>query len=133
MEVFTKQTVEDRLTSFGYTLKETDDLILMFYMEKVRDIIKNDTNQSDIPEGLERIAVDMVVGELLSAKKTFAPESLDGFDIGYAVKQLTTGDTTTVFATGESTETDEQRLNTFIDYLKNYGREQFACYRKLRW
>ena len=84
-------------------------------IEKVRSTIKNEINWNDVPEGLEHIAVDMAVGEFLLSKKTFAPDDLTGFDLEYAVKQIQTGDTNTVFSTGEGSMTPEQRLTSFIN------------------
>ena len=125
--------VRERLRSFGYEPKEKDDAILSFCVEKVIRTIKNDCNVQTVPDGLVCIAVDMAVGEFLMAKRTFSPEDLAGFDLSYAVKQIQQGDTTTVFATGEGTQTDEQRLSAFITYLLTYGRDQFSCFRRLRW
>ena len=131
--MFSVDTVKERLKSFGYEVKEGDEFSLTFCVEKVRNTIKNDTNQSEVPEGLEHIAVDMTVGEFLLAKKTFAPDDLANFDLTYAVKQIQTGDTNTVFATGDSCLTPEQRLTTFINYLLSYGRAEFSAYRRLKW
>ena len=131
--MFSVDTVKERLKSFGYEVKEDDEFSLTFCVEKVRNTIKNETNQSEVPEGLEHIAVDMTVGEFLLAKKTFAPDDLANFDLTYAVKQIQTGDTNTVFATGDSSLTPEQRLTTFINYLLSYGRAEFSAYRRLKW
>ena len=131
--MFDIDTVKKRLKSFGYEVKESDEFALTFCIEKVRNTIKNDTNQPDVPKGLEYIAVDMVVGEFLLSKKTFAPDDLASFDLEYAVKQIQTGDTNTVFATGEGSLTPEQRLTAFINYLLSYGRSEFSSYRRLRW
>ena len=131
--MFSVDTVKERLKSFGYEVKEGDEFSLTFCVDKVRNTIKNDTNQSEVPEGLEHIAVDMTVGEFLLAKKTFAPDDLTNFDLTYAVKQIQTGDTNTVFATGDSSLTPEQRLTTFINYLLSYGRAEFSAYRRLKW
>lgn len=127
------EQVKDRLRSFGYEFQSEDKAALAFCIGKVESTIKNDCNVSEIPEGLVHIAVDMAAGEFLTAKKTFAPDSLAGLDLGLAVKQIQEGDTTTVFSTGESTQTDEQRLTAFLNYLLTYGRDQFSCYRKIRW
>ena len=102
-------------------------------VEKVRSTIKNEINWNDVPEGLEHIAVDMAVGEFLLSKKTFAPDDLTGFDLEYAVKQIQTGDTNTVFATGEGSMTPEQRLTSFINYLLSYGKAEFNSFRRIRW
>lgn len=127
------EQVKERLQSFGYDLKENDEAILIFCIQKVENTIKNDCNVSSIPDGLVNIAVDMVVGEFLTTKKTFAPNDITGLDLDLAVKQIQTGDTNTVFATGEGSLTAEQRLNTFLSYLLTYGRDEFSCYRKIRW
>ncbi len=131
--MFDVDTVKERLKSFGYEVKADEEFALTFCVEKVRNTIKNDTNQPDVPEGLASIAVDMAVGEFLLSKKTFAPDDLTNFDLNYAVKQIQTGDTNTVFAVGDANLTPEQRLNTFINYLLSYGKAEFSAYRRLRW
>lgn len=131
--MFDVYTVTQRLKSFGYEVKADDEFALTFCVEKVRSIIKSNVNWQDVPEGLEHIAVDMAVGEFLLSKKTFAPSDLDNFDLDYAVKQIQTGDTNTVFATGEGSLTPEQRLTNFINYLLSYGKDEFNSFRRLRW
>lgn len=122
-----------RLESFGYKIKAEDKAILQFAAEKASNTVKNDCNVSEVPEGLMNIAVDMAVGEFLTAKKAFAPQDITGIDLDIAVKQIQTGDTNTVFAAGDGSLTPEQRLDRFINCLLTYGRREFACYRKIRW
>lgn len=122
-----------RLESFGYKIRAEDKAILQFAAEKASNTVKNDCNVSEVPEELMNIAVDMAIGEFLSAKKAFAPSDIAGLDLNFAVKQIQTGDTNTVFAVGDGSLTPEQRLNGFINYLLSYGRGEFACYRKIRW
>lgn len=124
---------KERLKSFGYEFKDGDNAILAFSIRKVENTIKNDCNVSAIPEGLKCIAVDMAVGEFLTAKKVFSPGDIAGLDLDYAVKQIHTGDTTTVFATGEGSQTSEQRLNSLLNYLLTHGRSEFSCYRRIKW
>ena len=131
--MFNTDAVKDRLKSLGYEVKADDEFALTFCVEKVRNTIKNEINWTDVPEGLEHIAVDMTAGEFLLSKKTFAPNDLTGFDLDYAVKQIQTGDTNTVFATGEGSLTPEQRLTTFINYLLSYGKAEFNSFRRIRW
>lgn len=127
------ERVKTRLQSFGYALQDGDEVILIFSIEKVTNTIKNDCNVSEIPDGLMNIAIDMVVGEFLTVKKTFSPNDIAGLDLDYAVKQLQEGDKNTVFATGEGSLTAEQRLNNLLNYLLTYGRDEFSCYRRIRW
>lgn len=131
--MFNTDAVKDRLKSLGYEVKADDEFALTFCVEKVRSTIKNEINWQDVPEGLEHIAVDMAAGEFLLSKKTFAPNDLVAFDLDYAVKQIQTGDTNTVFATGEGSLTPEQRLTTFINYLLSYGKAEFNSFRRIRW
>ena len=125
--------VKARLRSLGYEVKADDIAALTFCVEKVRSTVKNETNWQDVPEGLEHIAIDMACGEFLNAKKTFAPDDLENLDLDQAVKQIQTGDTNTVFAVGDGSQTDEQRLVAFINYLLNYGRSEFNSFRRIRW
>lgn len=127
------EQVKERLTSFGYVLKDGDEVILTFSIQKVENTIKNGCNLPSVPVGLTNIAVDMAVGEFLTAKKTFSPDDIAGLDLNFAVKQLQEGDTNTVFATGEGTLTPEQRLTAFLNHLLTYGRDEFSCYRRFRW
>lgn len=131
--MFRVDEVKKRLQSFGYEVKENDMFSLTFCIEKVRSSIKNDVNWQDVPEGLEHIAVDMAVGEFLNAKKTFAPDELSNFDFDFAIKQIQTGDTNTVFAVGDGNSTPEQRLTAFISYLLTYGKSEFSSFRRIRW
>ena len=131
--MYDTETLKERLDSFGYEVKSDDEFALTFCVEKVRSTIKNEINWQDVPEGLEHIAVDMAAGEFLLSKKTFAPADLEGIDLEYAVKQIQTGDTNTVFATGEGSQTPEQRLTTFIDYLLSYGKAEINSFRRIRW
>lgn len=131
--MYNMNAVKERLQSLGYKVRADDETALAFCVEKVRSTIKNDINWQDIPEGLEHIAIDMACGEFLNAKKTFSPDDLDGFDLDFAVKQIQTGDTNTVFAIGDGSATPEQRLTAFIGYLLGYGRPEFNSYRRIRW
>lgn len=127
------ERIKERLRSIGYAVKDSDDIAINFAMQKVENTIKNDCNISAIPDGLMNIAIDMVVGEFLMSKKTFAPNDLLNFNLDAAIKQIQEGDTNISFAIGEGSKTDEQRLDGFIDYLLNYGRDEFITYRRFRW
>ena len=130
--MFDLKTVTKRLKSLGYEVEATDEIVLTFCIEKVGNTIRNETNQKEVPRGLEQIATDMAVGEFLLSKVTFSPDTLD-IDLDYAVKQIQEGDTNFSFAVGEGSFTPEQRLNSFINYLTNCGKSQYSAYRRLRW
>lgn len=130
--MFGVDAVKERLGSLDYKFRMEDEVNLAFCFEKVCASIKNEINRSDVPKGLEHIAVDMAVGEFLLSKKTFAPDDLTGLDLECAVKQIQTGDTSTVFAT-ENSQNPEQRLTAFINYLLSYGKAELSSYRRIRW
>ena len=130
--MFDAKAVKERLKSFGYEAGEEDNFSLAFCVGKVQDSIKNRLHVPRIPAGLEHVAVDMAAGEFLQAKKTFAPDSLSGLDLDYAVKQIQQGDTNTVFASGEGSLTAEQRLDAFIRSLLS-GEKEILHYRRLKW
>ena len=118
------------LNAFGVTVADADPL-LDFIISAVTERIKNETNQPAIPEGLNRLAMEMVAGQYLSLKK--GAGQLEGFDLEAAVKQIQEGDTNTVFAIGEGKTTPEQRLDTLINYLMNGRTREFIRYRRVVW
>lgn len=124
-----------RLSSFGYdNITANDQAMIDFEVEKVTWTVKNDCNVSAIPEGLMDIAVDMVCGHFLQTKKTTSPSDLSDlidFD-STAIKEITAGDTKTVWD-NSGVQSSEQRYDAFCNYLINYGRDEFSCYRRLRW
>lgn len=127
------EKAKERLQSFGYEWKNGDDAVLAFSVQKAENTVKNDCNVSAVPEGLMNIAIDMAVGEFLMTKKAFAPDELAGLDLSTAVKQIQEGDTSITFAAGEGSLTAEQRLDNLITHLLNYGKGEFAHYRRLIW
>lgn len=63
-----REDVVALLDAFGVT-GAADDPLLDFIISTVTERIKNETNQPAIPEGLNRLAVEMVAGQYLSLKK----------------------------------------------------------------
>ena len=125
-----REDVVALLDAFG-VMGAADDPLLDFIISTVTERIKNETNQPAIPEGLNRLAVEMVAGQYLSLKK--GSGQLEGFDLEAAVKQIQEGDTNTVFAIGEGNTTPEQHLDTLINYLMNGRTREFIKYRRLVW
>ena len=115
------------LTALGVA-GAADDPLLDMVLTNVQWRI---TNLSEIPEGLESLAVSMAVGEYLNMKKCSG--QLEGFDLDAAVKSIQEGDTNITFALGEGSSTPEQRLNSLIDYLINGRIGEIYRYRRLVW
>ena len=128
-EPFVK-AVLDRLVSFGYQLKEDDDVMVCFAVGKVENRIKNSCNTTSVPDGLFHVAVDMVCGEFLFTKKQTGKLELADIDLDGAITQIHAGDTTVQFASGSS---DGDRFDSFLNYLLHNGEGDFVCYRRLKW
>lgn len=119
------------LTALGVA-GAADDPLLDIALNNVQWRIKNLSNLSEIPEGLESLAVSMAVGEYLNMKKCSG--QLEGFDLdAAAMKSIQEGDTNITFALGEGSSTPEQRLNSLIDYLINGRIGGIYRYRRLVW
>lgn len=125
-----REEVVAMLTALGVT-GAVDDPLLDMVISNVQWRIKNLTNQKEVPEGLESMAVSMAVGEYLNMKK--ATGSLEGFDLEAAVKQIQEGDTNISFAIGEGSLTPEQRLDSLINFLINGRMDEIYHYRRLVW
>lgn len=110
-----------------------DDPLLPYLMNSVIERVKNETNQPEVPEGLHYVAVELVVGEYLAFKKNAGQLDIDGLDLEAAVKQIQEGDTNTVFAIGEGSQTPEQRLDTLIARLRQDRTREFIRYRRVQW
>ena len=118
------------LAALGFTVA-VDDALLVFIGNSVTERVKNETNQSEIPEGLEYLSAEMVVGEYLNLKKNSG--ELEGFDTEAAIKQIQEGDTNITFALGAGSSTPEQRLDSLINYLTNGRTREFIRYRRVVW
>lgn len=126
-----REKVVVMLTALGVA-GAVDDPLLDIVLNNVQWRIKNLSNLSEIPEGLESLAVSMAVGEYLNMKKCSG--QLEGFDLdAAAVKSIQEGDTNITFALGEGSSTPEQRLNSLIDYLINGRIGEIYRYRRLVW
>ena len=126
-----REKVVVMLTALGVA-GAADDPLLDIVLNNVQWRIKNLSNLSEIPEGLESLAVSMAVGEYLNMKKCSG--QLEGFDLdAAAVKSIQEGDTNITFALGEGSSTPEQRLNSLIDYLINGRIGEIYRSRRLVW
>mgnify|MGYP000801686384 FL=1 len=125
-----REEVVSMLMALGVT-GAADDPLLDIVIRNVQYRVQNETNQSELPEGLVSVAVYMAVGEYLNMKKCSG--QLEGFDLDAAVKSIQEGDTNITFALGEGSSTPEQRLNSLIDYLINGRIGEIYRYRRLVW
>lgn len=119
--------VKRRLESFGYTPTAADNWMIGFCVDKVLLHIKNNCNVAEVPGGLWRIAVDMVCGEFLFAKKQ-SGQSV-GVEFEAVVKSIAEGDTTIAFETKNSAEA---KYDSLVAYLM-HREVDFAAFRRIKW
>ncbi len=125
------QEVVDLLSALGIVLTTGDDYLLSFSASYVEQEIKNACNVSEVPEGLHKVAVGLIVARFLSAKKAKKQVDADTLDFSPMLKELSEGDTKLVWD-ANSGSSAEQRLDLFIAALED-GRNQFITYRRLKW
>ena len=124
------EEVLQKLISLGYKLEENDAFLLCFAMQSVENHIKSSCNVTIIPNELLNAAVDRVCGEFLFTKKQTGKLELADLDLNGAITSIHEGDVTVQFASGSS---DEDKFNSFLNYLMHKGEGDFVCYRKLKW
>lgn len=124
------EAVLKRLSSFGYEVTNEDDWMIQFASEKVANNIKNSCNVVSIPDGLFHVAVDATCGEFLLAMKQTGRLNLSDLDLNGVVTSIKEGDIQVNFASGQS---DEEKLNSFLNYLLHAKDGELVCYRKLKW
>jgi len=123
--------VSKLLESLGYDLKPEDDWLLGFTIQKVETYIKNDCNVLVVPQGLYYVMVNMVVGQFLFTMKSSG--KLVGFNFEAAIKQVQEGDTSVTFAIGDGSLTPEQRFDSLLSYLVNFGKGELVSFRCIKW
>ena len=127
--LFDKESITERLRSFGYEITEDDDWMLTFCMEKVTKTIMIQCNVSTIPENLIPTAIDMTCGEFLLVRKHTGQLQMGDLDLSGVVTSIKQGDTSVSFDSGTS---DEEKVDTLIAYLMN-GKDDLLCYRRMYW
>lgn len=111
----------------------TGDALLGMVIRGVEQRLKNLSNQAELPEGLEPMAIRMVVGEYLSTLKGMGLLDVATVDLEAAEKQIKEGDTQITYSVGEGTLTPEQRLDSLIAAMVAVDMAEIYRYRRLIW
>ena len=111
----------------------TGDVLLGMAIREVEQRLKNLSNQTELPEGLEPMAIRMVVGEYLSILKGMGLLNITTIDLEAAEKQIKEGDTQITYSVGEGTLTPEQRLDSLIAAMRSLNMAEIYRYRRLVW
>ena len=111
----------------------TGDALLGMVIREVEQRVKNLSNQAELPEGLEPMAIRMVVGEYMSILKGMGLLNITTIDLEAAEKQIKEGDTQIIYSVGEGTLTPEQRLDSLIAAMRSLNMAEIYRYRRLIW
>lgn len=126
------EEVGNLISAMGIPLTDGDDYLLSFSAGYVEQEIKNACNVAEVPEGLYKVAVGLILSRFLTVKKAkLAEADLEALDFTPMLKELSEGDTKQVWDTGSGSSA-MQRLDLFIAALES-GRSQFITYRRLKW
>lgn len=117
-----------RLEELGYSVQEDDVWMLCFAIQKVENKINTDCNITTIPDEFTQNAIDMVCGEFLFMKQQTGKLG-ENFVVETGLKKVAVGDTTVEFGGSGNT----QSVDVLIATLRNSGKGDLSCFRKLRW
>ena len=124
------EAVVIRLVSFGCKPVLTDAGSIAFSIQKSVNHVLNEINHKTIPDGLIEITVDMACGEFLNVKMLSGQLDMGSLDLTGIVNSIKEGDTQITFGNGSS---DEEKVNSLINWLMNGRGCDFLCFRKMRW
>lgn len=127
MELATRAA--ELLAALGLTTPPEDPL-LQHLTCGVVDAIKAETHQDEVPEGLNRAAVYMAVGQYLQIQKAMG--RLSEIDLDPVVRSIQEGDTSVTYAVSDGA-TPEQRLDGLITWMVGCGKPLYPAFRRFTW
>ena len=123
-----KKALMLRLGELGAALPAEDEPLLKKLLKRAVLWILAETGQSELPEELESLAVDMAAGEYLFWRKNTG--MLEGFDEAYAVQKMSQGDTSITYAVAGGTISP---LDALIEALRTPNGALMNKWRRMRW
>lgn len=126
--------VVERLTVLGFgKLIADNEAAITYAIDRTAEIIKQNTNLSEVPKELLYTHVDMAAGTFLKDKKDMG--LLGGIvDMSAPVKSISEGDVSVSFASAaDGCTTPEARLDSLIKRLTNPDPSIFASVRRFKW
>jgi hypothetical protein len=119
-----------RLESFGYTKWDAQGLwSLAFSISKVEQEVLDYCHVDAVPKGLYPMLCDRSCGHFMYGLKQSGRLEVEGIDLSGILTSLSEGDVKVDFDKGAS---DEARLDALLGAMMISGKEQLACYRRLR-
>lgn len=129
MEIFT--TVVARIAGLGYIVTDKDNAVVRYNISKAEAQLKAETNQSEVPEGLFYVWVDMAAGLFLTDKKA-AGALAEVYDFDAPAKSISEGDTSVTFAIAD-TGSFEDQFDAMLAKMITPDPDLIIAYRRLVW
>lgn len=132
MEIITDITEEVKkyIESVGHEIVETDSFLISEAIEKVKNKIRNKTNQKEVPQGLKYVWVNQSVGEFLNFKLKIGKLQMESLNFERMAKEITDAG---VKVSYDDTMTTGAKFESYLNSLLTYGEDQFYRYRRLVW
>ena len=119
-----------RLELLGYTTWDAQGLWnLAFSVKKAEQEVLDYCHINEMPKSLYPMLCDRSCGQFLYGIKQSGRLEVEGIYLSGILTSLSEGDVKVEFDKGAS---DEARLDALLGALMGSGKEQLACYRKLR-
>ena len=119
-----------RLEAVGYTAWDAPGLWnLAFSIRKAEQEVLDHCHIDEVPNSLYFMLCDRSCGHFLHGLKQSGRLEIEGIDLSGILTSLSEGDVKVDFDKGAS---DEARLDALLGAMMGSGKEQLACYRKLR-
>lgn len=121
--------VIERLCGLGYNASDACEYDIVCSIDKARERILAETNQTEVPEGLKYVWIDMAAGAFL--RDRLAAGNLgEGFDFNGEAKRITEGDVTVELNAGTPRQT---MFSSLLDRMADPPKAVFAAFRRLTW
>ena len=120
----------ERLVSFGYVPSDADTWLIAYSTKGTVNHVLNEINHKTVPDGLFELVVDMVCGEILTAKFSSGQLELTSLNLDGMIQSVSEGDTTVSFSAEGS---DEAKLKGLLSWLIQGKGCDLLCYRRMRW
>lgn len=132
MEFITDITEEVKkyIESVRYEIVETDSFLISEAIEKVKNKIRNKTNQKEVSQGLKYVWINQSVGEFLNFKLKIGNLQIESLNFERMAKEITDAG---VKVSYDDTMTTGAKFESYLNSLLTYGDDQFYSYRRLVW
>lgn len=118
-----------RLESFAYSyVEENDGYTIEYIKNKVLNHVLNETNQVEVPEQLENVAIDMICVEFLRLKKGMG--QLESIEFERIEASVSMGDTSISYV---NDGTPEQKFDSMLNSIYASAESELIKHRKLVW